>query len=105
MHEHRPLSEVTPECRLIVDGLPPLGKRVWLISRHGAGFVGQYHPEYEVVAWSPLPKLQPNQKTRMAELTKAGVNLALPLDHQLSNAYTGATDSLSCAQKSTLPQP
>jgi len=99
MHETRPLSEVTPECRLIVDGLPPLGKRVWLISRNGAGFVGQYHPEYEVIAWSPLPKLQPDQKIRLAELTKAGVNLTLPLDRQLSNAYTGADSLLSCVPR------
>lgn len=68
MYENKPLTEVAPVCRLCVDQLPPLGEQVWLITKYGAGFRGLYHPEYEVVAWAPLPKLTKEQKQRLREL-------------------------------------
>ena len=65
MYEKSPLAEVTPHCRLCIDEMPPLGKDVWLISKYGNGFRGAYHPEYDIVAWAYIPKLDPEQKERL----------------------------------------
>jgi len=65
MYEKKPLSEVRPACRLVWEEKPPIGKRLWLISKYGNGFAGDYHPEYGVVAWAPLPKLTEEQKTKV----------------------------------------
>jgi hypothetical protein len=54
---------------LIVDEKPPLASKVWLITRFGNGFAGCYDKnDITVVAWSPLPKLTPEQKQRLAEM-------------------------------------
>jgi hypothetical protein len=68
------LAEVRPELRLIVDELPPLGTKVWLVDRFGNGFAGQYHPEYQVQAWAPLPKFTPEQKRRLLSIEGAGLD-------------------------------
>ena len=70
MYEERPMTEVAPMCRLIIDEMPPVNKQVWLISKQGNGFRGAYHPEYGVIAWAPIPKLTKEQKER---LRQAGV--------------------------------
>lgn len=72
MYEMRPRSEVAPRCRLIFDELPPSGEAVWLITKWGNGFRGKWHPEYGVIAWCPLPKLDAEQKRRLMSLTAAG---------------------------------
>ena len=65
---HNPASEVAPECRLIMDERPPLGKSVWLLTLFGTGYVGPYDSrDPSVVAWSPLPKLSPAQKARLKQ--------------------------------------
>jgi hypothetical protein len=67
MYEKNPLTEVAPSCRLCMDEMPPLGQDVWLISRYGNGFRGAYHPELEVVAWAPIPKLTKEQQQRLRD--------------------------------------
>ena len=74
MYESKPLSEIAPVCRLLHDEPPPVGKRIWMITKYGNGFVGQYHPEYGVLAWCPLPALTKAQKIRLKELTDATRN-------------------------------
>lgn len=59
------LAEISPNCRLIIDELPPLATKVWLITKWYTGFAGTYHPEYDIVAWAPLPKLTKEQKDRI----------------------------------------
>lgn len=68
------LSELHPELRLIVDELPPLGKKIWMVTVFGNGFSGDYHPEYRVLAWCPLPKLTPEQKRRLTAMKAAGID-------------------------------
>ena len=68
MYETKPMTEERPSCRLCADELPPTGEQVWLITKYGNGFRGLYHPEYEIVAWSPVPKLTNNQKARLREM-------------------------------------
>ena len=68
------LAEYRPELRLIVDEMPPLGTKVWLVTRYGHGFAGPFHPEYEVVAWAPLPKFTVEQKRRLRAMDAAFVD-------------------------------
>ena len=68
MYERGPKPELRPACRLCVDELPPKGEQVWLITKYGNGFRGLYHPEYQVVAWAPVPKLDDDQKKRLREM-------------------------------------
>jgi len=69
MYETKPLTEIEPSCRLIVDELPPLGQQVWLISKFGTGYKGVYTPPDDyIVAWSPLPALTKEQKIRLREM-------------------------------------
>lgn len=63
------LAELAPIPRLIVDEKPPIATRIWLITKYGAGYAGIYDKhDMTVVAWSPLPKLTPKQKQRLAEM-------------------------------------
>ena len=78
MYETKPLSEVRPACHLIVDGKPPT-ERVWLINRYGAGCQGYWYPDGGFVAWSPLPKMTKEQKAKLDELEKQGVDLTEPM--------------------------
>ena len=68
MYETQPLTALEPKLKLICDHPPPKGKRMYLVSLHGAGFLGEYHPEQGAIAWCELPKLQPNDKLRLREL-------------------------------------
>lgn len=67
MYEKKPLTEIAPECRLVMDEAPPLGTDCWLITRYGNGFRGAFHPEYGVIAWAPLPKLTQEQQRRLRD--------------------------------------
>lgn len=73
-----PESEVRPSCHLIVDKAPPKGKKIWQISQWGVGVARPYDPAYGTVAWSPLPKLTPEQKARLQALEAAGVDVTKP---------------------------
>lgn len=74
MDSIRHLAEIRPELRLVVDEMPPLGTKVWLVTRYGHGFAGPYHDEYGVVAWSPLPKFTPEQKRRLMAMDAAKID-------------------------------
>lgn len=74
MDSTRYIAELRPEFRLIVDEVPPLGTKLWMVTRHGAGFAGAYHPEYGVIAWCPLPKLTPEQKRRLRGMKDADID-------------------------------
>lgn len=65
MHEQRPLSEVQPKLRLCCEEPAPKNVRIYLVSEHGAGFIGQWYDECGAVAWCPLPKLTPEQKRKL----------------------------------------
>jgi hypothetical protein len=63
MYEIKPISEIQPSCRLIVDEKPPIGKDVWLISKYGHGYRGRWDKDDDsIVAWAPLPRLTSDQK-------------------------------------------
>lgn len=69
MYEQKPISEVTPMCRLIIHEKPPIGKDVWLITKYGHGYRGRYdRDDNTVVAWSPLPKLTEKQRKIIDDL-------------------------------------
>lgn len=73
--EPRPyLAELAPTLRLIVDELPPIGKKIYMVTKHGHGFLGDYHKEYQVVAWCGLPKFTPEQKRRLVGMEGAGID-------------------------------
>lgn len=76
----RYLAELQPACRLIVDEMPPYATKVWLISAYGRGFSGEYYRECNAVAWAPLPKLSAEQKARIAQLQKDGVDCTRRID-------------------------
>lgn len=60
------LSEVGPLIRLVMDEPPPIGVKLWLVSKYGVGYAGTYAKYMtDVVGWSPLPKLTPIQKQRL----------------------------------------
>jgi hypothetical protein len=62
------LAELGPIPRLIEDEKPPLATKIWLITKYGNGYAGTYDKtDPLVVAWCPLPKLTPEQKTRIRE--------------------------------------
>ena len=63
------VAELAPIPRLIVDEKPPIGKKIWLITKYGNGFAGTYDKhDMTVVAWCPLPKLTDEQKQRLTEM-------------------------------------
>ena len=71
----KPETEYRPALRLIVDELPPVGRSLWLISRHGIGYKGVWRPGEGVIAWCPLPDFTPEQKARLNCLKRAGVDI------------------------------
>lgn len=79
MNPHAHLSEEQPAIRLVVDERPPTGAKVWMIGAAGTGFVGSWHPEYQVVGWCPLPKMTVEQKTRLRQLMAEGIDITKPL--------------------------
>lgn len=68
------LAELNPQFRLIVDELPPLGTKILMRTLWGPLIIGPYHPEYQIVAWMPLPKFQPEQRRRLDAMVAAGVD-------------------------------
>lgn len=70
----KPISEVQPLFRLVVDEKPPSGS-VWMVNQYGAGFAGYWYPECGAAAWCPLPKLTPEQKARLRELEAQGIDV------------------------------
>lgn len=67
-------AELAPVLRLVVDELPPIGKKIFMVTKHGHGFLGDYHKEYQVVAWCGLPKFTPEQKRRLVGMEGAGID-------------------------------
>jgi hypothetical protein len=76
MYESKPKSEVRPACHLIVDGKPPT-EQVWLINRYGAGCRGYWYPDGGFVAWAALPKMSAEQKVRLNELERQGIDVTM----------------------------
>lgn len=74
MDSQRYLSEIKPELRLVVDEMPPKGTKLWLVTIFGNGFSGEYHPEFQIVAWCPLPKFSPEQKRRLRGMEIANID-------------------------------
>lgn len=87
------LAELAPIPRLVVDEKPPIGKKIWMITRYGHGFAGEYHKEYQVTAWCPLPKMTPEQKRRLAGMDAAGVD---PCVHPGTVYHTEDENPPSC---------
>lgn len=70
MYEHKPITTLEPKLTLVCDEKPPLGTKLYLVSKDGIGILGDYHPEWGIVAWSLLPKLTTEQKKRLEELSE-----------------------------------
>jgi len=67
MYERPVLTADEPKLKLVMDEKPPMGCKLYMVSEFGAGFIGDYHPELGVIAWSELPKLSKEQKKRIQE--------------------------------------
>ena len=67
MYERPVLSALEPRLKLVMDEKPPMGTKIYMVSMYGNGFIGDYHPELGVVAWSELPKLSKEQRKRLEE--------------------------------------
>jgi hypothetical protein len=67
MYESKPQTTLEPKLTLVKDEKPPLGTKLYLVSEHGIGILGDYHPEWGIVAWMRLPKLSDEQKKRLEE--------------------------------------
>jgi hypothetical protein len=66
------LAELGPIPRLIVDEKPPIGHKIWLITKYGNGYAGTYDKtDPTIYAWCPLPKLTPEQKRRLMAMDAA----------------------------------
>lgn len=65
MYESQPITAYEPKLKLVRDEPPPKGKRMYLVSLYGAGYIGEYHPEQGAVAWMELPRLTKEQKSRL----------------------------------------
>jgi hypothetical protein len=63
-----PVTELAPTWRLCIDEPAPIGRKLLLLNRIGAGVIGTYYREGEFVAWCPMPKLTPAQKARLKAL-------------------------------------
>lgn len=72
--QQRYLSELRPELKLVIDEPPPKGTKIWMVTRYGHGFSGEWHPEFQVVAWCGLPKFTPEQKRRLMAMEAGGVD-------------------------------
>lgn len=58
------LAEYRPELRFVIDERPPLATKIYMVSVFGNGFIGDWRPEYQIVAWAYLPKYSKEQKER-----------------------------------------
>lgn len=90
------LAELRPVFRLVVDELPPIGTKIWMVTQYGNGFAGDYHKEYGIVAWCPLPKLTPEQKRRLKAMEGAGID---PTRHPGTIYHAMEDNPPSCARK------
>lgn len=61
----RYLAAPHPEYRHPDDEPPPLGTKLLILTRGGVCVIGQWNPQEGAVAWSPLPKLNEELKTRL----------------------------------------
>ena len=61
------LAELRPGLEFVVDERPPIATKVYMVSRYGIGIIGDWRPEYQMVAWSPLPKFTKEQKKRLEQ--------------------------------------
>ena len=68
MYESQPLTSYEPKLKLVIEEKPPKGKRLYLVSLYGAGYIGDYHEDQGAVAWMPLPKLTKEQKALLEEM-------------------------------------
>ena len=68
MYEHQPVTAYEAKLKLVCDHPPPKGKRMYLVSLYGAGYIGEYHPDQGAVAWCELPKLTKEQKERLEQM-------------------------------------
>lgn len=78
----KPLTGDAPEWILCLDELPPLGVQFHGLTRWGVCVKTTYHPEFELVAWRPLPKLTGAQKARLAAAGAAGLDVTQREDGQ-----------------------
>lgn len=67
MYERKPLTAIEPKLTLLMDEKPPLGKKIYMVSTNGIGILGDFHPEWGIVAWAPLPKLTDEQHRRLQD--------------------------------------
>lgn len=74
MYETKPLTALEPKLTLIADAMPPLGRKIYMVSEYGNGILGDYHPELGIVAWAPLPKLTKEQRKRIEEMKNENSN-------------------------------
>ena len=84
MHEKPYLAEEQPRCRLVEDEKPPIGTRIYMISQYGAGCIGTWDKYMtDIIAWSYLPKMSPEQKRRVLALRAANcvTNCVTPENH------------------------
>jgi len=75
MYERPVLTADEPKLKLVMDEKPPMGVKIYMVSEFGAGFIGDYHPELGVIAWSELPKLSKNDKLRLQKAKEATTNV------------------------------
>ena len=66
------LAELNPGLRFVVDDRPPITTKVYMVTQYGIGVIGDWKPEYQMVAWSPLPKFTPEQKERLEQFKQNG---------------------------------
>ena len=78
MDQNKIASAEQSALRLIVDERPPLATKIYLLGAAGVGFIGQWYAESNVVAWSPLPRLTVEQKTRLRTLMAEGIDVTQP---------------------------
>jgi hypothetical protein len=58
-------AELHPEWKFVDEYPPPIGTKVLLLTRYGSAIIGHYYRGGELVAWTGLPKLRPDQKEKM----------------------------------------
>ncbi len=74
MEQPKYLAELGPIPRLIEDEKPPLATKIWLITKYGNGYAGCWDKtDHTIYAWSPLPKLTPEQKRRLLAMDAANI--------------------------------
>lgn len=71
----KPLTQLNPELKLIIDERPPRGQKIYGITYAGVGVLTDYLPEYRLIAWMPLPKLTKEQKVRLRTLQAQGISI------------------------------